>query len=173
MQKKYLVPCVLLVASLGFLVTSSLKAGTMKSVPVENLRAADKKVDSFVGQRLRAVGFVGNAPVKSSLLQTPNGAVKTVQFEVVEGKSKLLVSYANTLPDTFRAGGPVQVDGLYVSEGKIEADHVLTKCPSKYQEGEAASKDKDKNYDAPQAGTKSAQVDSDVKNSVRVAVAKS
>jgi len=172
MQKKYLVASVLLVAALGFLVTSSLKAGTMKSVPVENLRAADKKPNSYVGQTLRAVGFVGKAPVKSSLMQTPNGAVKTVQFEVVEGKSKLLVSYGDTLPDTFRAGGPVQVDGLYVSEGKIEANRVLTKCPSKYEDGEAKMKAKEKEYDSPKAETKSAQ-NSDSKQVRVAAVSKS
>ncbi|HEX8833634.1 MAG TPA: cytochrome c maturation protein CcmE, partial [Abditibacteriaceae bacterium] len=44
----------------------------------------------------------------------------------------------DALPDTFRAGGPVQVDGTYAAPGSIEAEHVLTKCPSKYEEAKPA-----------------------------------
>lgn len=157
MQKKFLAASVLLVASLGYLVSSSLTASTMKAVPVKELRAADAKPNSFVGQKLRAVGFVGSAKPKNTLENTEKGAVKTVHFEVVEGDAKLLVSYANTLPDTFRAGGPVQVDGTYTEAGKIRADHVLTKCPSKYEEGEAAKKkegyDSKKTQSAKNSGT--------------------
>ena len=136
MQIKYIAGSALIVGALGFLVFSSLQAGTLKSIPVQALRAADAKPQSFVGQRLRVVGFVGQAPVKKEPSQTANGVIHTAHFDVVEGNSVVKVAYTDALPDTFRAGGPVQVDGVYTAPGVMKADHVLTKCPSKYQEGE-------------------------------------
>ena len=136
MQIKYIAGSALIVGALGFLVFSSLQAGTLKSVPVQDLRAADAKPHSFVGQRLRMVGFVGKTPLRKEPAQTSNGVVNIAHFDVVEGKSVVKVAYTDALPDSFRAGGPVQVDGVYVAPGVMKADHVLTKCPSKYQEGE-------------------------------------
>ena len=140
MQIKYIAGSAFIVGALGFLVFSSLQAGTLKSVPVQDLRAADAKPHSFVGQRLRVVGFVGQTPVKKQPSQTASGVVNIAHFDVVEGKATLQVAYTDALPDTFRAGGPVQVDGVYVAPGVMKADHVLTKCPSKYQQGEGAVK---------------------------------
>jgi cytochrome c-type biogenesis protein CcmE len=37
----------------------------------------------------------------------------------------------------FKAGLPVQVEGVYTAPGELKADQVLTKCPSKYQAEEA------------------------------------
>ena len=144
MQFKYVAGSLLLAGALGFLVVSSLQSGTLKSIPVTDLRAADAKPDNFVGQRLRVVGFVGEKPVQKQPSQTPNGIVNIAHFDVVEGANTVAVSYTDALPDTFRKGGPVQVDGVYVAPGVMKADHVLTKCPSKYQEGEGADKNAEK-----------------------------
>ena len=141
MQIKYIAGSALIVGALGFLVFSSLQAGTLKSIPVQALRAADAKPQqSFVGQRLRMVGFVGDKPVTKKASQTENGVISTAHFDVVEGATTVAVTYTDALPDTFRAGGPVQVDGIYVAPGVMKADHVLTKCPSKYQAGEGNEK---------------------------------
>ena len=126
--------------ALGYLVTSSLQSGTLQSVPVAKLRAADSAPQSFVGKRLRMVGFVGPQKVVKTPSQTAEGVVNVHQFSVVEGKSTVAVSYTDALPDTFRAGGPVQVDGIYTAPGVMKADHVLTKCPSKYESGDKAGK---------------------------------
>ena len=144
MQLKYIAGSALIVGALGFLVFSSLQAGTLKSIPVQDLRAADTKPHNFVGQRLRMVGFVGDKPVTKRPSQTENGVISTAHFDVVEGKTTVAVTYTDALPDTFRAGGPVQVDGVYIAPGVMQADHVLTKCPSKYQEGEGKAKDMEK-----------------------------
>lgn len=122
--------------ALGFLVTSSLKSGTLQSIPVAELRAADQKTENFVGQRLRMVGFVGPQKVVKVPQQTEQGVVNVHKFTVIEGKNAVAVSYTDALPDTFRAGGPVQVDGIYTAPGVMKADHVLTKCPSKYESGD-------------------------------------
>lgn len=133
MQAKYFAGSLVLAGALGYLVVSSLQSGTMNSVPVATLRAQD---NSYVGKRLRVVGFVGKKPLEKEPQQTPEGVVQLAHFEVVEGAHKVAVSYSDALPDTFRTGGPVQVDGVYVAPGVLRAEHVLTKCPSKYEEGE-------------------------------------
>ena len=140
MQLRFLAGGAVLVGALGFLMVSSLRAGTMKSVPVADLRARDAQPDSYVGQRLRIVGFVGETPVTKSPKQTDEGTINVAKFQVVEGKIKCDVSFSDALPDSFRAGGPVQIDGVYKAPGVIEADHVLTKCPSKYENGEETAK---------------------------------
>lgn len=136
MQIRFLAGGAAILAAIGFLVVSSLKAGTTQNVPVHNLRAKDGESDSYVGRHLRIVGFVGQAKVKSVPLQTDAGVVSESHFQVVDGKSSVAITYTDVLPDSFRAGGPVQVDGTYTSPGVFKAEHVLTKCPSKYQEGE-------------------------------------
>ncbi len=137
--------------ALGFLVTSSLQGGTLQSVPVGTLRASDNAPQKFVGKRLRMVGFVGAGKVTQTPQQTAQGVVTSHQFAVIEGKETVMVSYTDALPDTFRAGGPVQVDGVYTAPGVMKADHVLTKCPSKYQAEEAAKLHKEQQKDTQKA----------------------
>ncbi len=143
-MKRY-VGLVVILAAFGFLIATSLNSVAMKSLPVHELRAADSSPHSYVGQRLRVVGFVGKTPVKSIEKTTDSGIVKAHYFTVVDKEQTLNVTFHDALPDTFRAGGPVQVDGVYSAPGVIEADHVLTKCPSKY---EAESKAQSQKYNS-------------------------
>lgn len=144
MQPRYVIGSVAIVGALGFLVVTSMRSGALKNIPVSELRADEAKGQSFVGQRMRLVGFVGKQPVSKTPMQTAEGTISVAKFQIVEGKDAVLVSYSDALPDTFRAGGPVQVDGVYKSPGVIEADRVLTKCPSKYEAGESAVKQYEK-----------------------------
>jgi len=152
MQIRFLVGGVALVGALGFLMVSSLKSGTMQNVPVGDLRAKDASSESFVGHHLRVVGWVGASPVKYVPRQTNEGLVNESHFQVVDLKSKTscAVSYTDALPDSFRAGGTVQIDGTYIAPGVLRAEHVLTKCPSKYKVG-----DKEAAPMAHQAGKRS------------------
>jgi cytochrome c-type biogenesis protein CcmE len=139
-MKKYLGLAIIL-AAFGFLVASSMSSNSLRSIPVDQLRLADASNESFVGQRLRVVGFVGSTPLKSVEEQTPSGVVKAYHFTVVDKDKAVAVTFRDALPDTFKAGGPVQVDGVYKAPGVMDADHVLTKCPSKYEaEANAQSK---------------------------------
>ena len=107
-----------------------MRSNTLRAMPISQLRSADQR---YIGQRLRVAGFVGQSAPTVFPIQTADGTVEVHQFQVVDGKSTILVNYRDALPDTFRLGGPVQVDGVYAAPGQMQADHVLTKCPSKYQ----------------------------------------
>src|SRR5688572_3022232 len=93
------------------LVASSMKSNTMRSVPVSELRAADSGSKTFVGQSVGVVGFVGELPVRSVTEQTPGGIIKIQRFMVEDENKTLEVDCRGALPETFRAGGPAQVDG--------------------------------------------------------------
>ncbi len=124
---------VVISAAFAILVWSGMKSNTMRSIPVSELRASDASGKPFIGQRLRVVGFVGKEPVRSVAEPSASGMIKVHHF-MVEDKDKMVaVQYRDALPDTFRAGGPVQVDGVYTANGQMQADHVFTKCPSKYE----------------------------------------
>lgn len=131
-NSRWMIGTLVIVGAFGALVASSIGSNTLRAVPVSELRAADNTPHHFIGQRLRVVGFVGREPVRKSPLQTPGGLVSVNHFGVNEKGASLIVEYPDALPDSFRAGGPVQVDGIYAAPGVVRAEHVLTKCPSKY-----------------------------------------
>ena len=137
---RYAVGGTAIFAALGALVFTGMKSATMAAVPVDKVRRADNTSKSYVGQRLRLVGFVAHSPLRRQPVQTAEGTVNVAHFQVEDKGQIVQVAFRDALPDAFRAGGPVQVDGRYVAPGKIEADHVLTKCPSKYEEAKPAPK---------------------------------
>jgi cytochrome c-type biogenesis protein CcmE len=137
---RFVVGPLLIAAALVWLVTSSMRASTLRVVPVEELHRAENSGAAFVGQRLRVAGFISQDGAQKAFHKTSNGTVGASRFRVTDekGEAALLVEYRNALPDTFRKGGPVQVDGVYEAGGTMQAEHVFTKCPSKYEEEKAA-----------------------------------
>ena len=123
---------VVIAGAFGALIYSGTQSGSLRAVPVSELRRADGTQGSFVGQHLRAVGFVTRTPVRKVPTQTQAGTVNVNYFSIDDHGATAHVEYADALPDTFRLGGPVQIDGEYIAPGRIRAVHVLTKCPSKY-----------------------------------------
>ena len=138
-NKRFIIGTLIILVALVALVASSMRSGTLRAVPVTELRGADRTPHSFVGQRLRVVGFVGHDPIRKTPMQTSDGLVNIAHFSVCDEKGghTLAVQFSDALPDTFRVGGPVQVDGTYTAPGTMRADHVFTKCPSKYEEVKA------------------------------------
>lgn len=157
-NKRFLVGGVILVGAFAFLLASGMSSSTLRAIPVGELRASAASSQSHVGQRLRVVGFVGNEPVRRVVEKSTSssGGAGSTQYFTVHDKSKnIAVEYRDMLPDTFKPGSPVQVDGVYYAEGKLRADKVLTKCPSKYQAEEV--KKADGKRTAPAAPTSSVQ----------------
>lgn len=62
-----------------------------------------------------------------------NDARQQVAFTIVDGKQTLPVTYSGVVPDIFRAGVQVVVEGRYSGKGAFNAQTLLTKCPSKFQ----------------------------------------
>jgi cytochrome c-type biogenesis protein CcmE len=131
-KQRFLFGSMIIVVALVALVASSMQSNTLRSIPVHELRAADTSASPLVGQRLRVVGYVGYEPVRQTSQATTEGQVNISHFTVVDKGAVLQVDCRDALPDNFRKGGPVQIDGEYSAPGRFQADHVFTKCPSKY-----------------------------------------
>src|SRR5258706_16073358 len=69
--------------------------------------------------------------VKGSLVRSSEGI--GVTFAITDGKRTMPVAYARELPDTFKEGGEVVVEGTRESDGTFHARSLLAKCPSKYE----------------------------------------
>lgn len=88
---------------------------------------------SAYGKGLRVKGNL----VPGSLVRTPNSLESSFQLEQ-EGEL-LEVHYNKELPDTFRDGSEVLVEGQYTAEGYFAARTLMAKCPSKYESKDAYS----------------------------------
>jgi cytochrome c-type biogenesis protein CcmE len=62
-----------------------------------------------------------------------DNATQTVRFNMVQGTDVLPVSYGGIVPDIFRAGITVVVEGKPGTSTTFYAQTLLAKCPSKFQ----------------------------------------
>lgn len=132
---RYIAGITVILIAFGLLVMGSMRSNTLRAMPVDQLLS--DKGEAMVGQRLRLAGFVGSEPVTKTTVQTAQGTIEVKHFDVVYHDKIVSVKYQDALPDSFKAGLPVQVEGVYTATGEMKADQVLTKCPSKYQAEEA------------------------------------
>jgi len=84
------------------------------------------------GARLRIGGLVKEGSVVKS--------GKDVAFVVTDRSKDLNVSYTGLLPDLFREGQGVVVDGLLNPDGAFRADSVLAKHDERYMPKDVADK---------------------------------
>ncbi|MBO0782638.1 MAG: cytochrome c maturation protein CcmE, partial [Ktedonobacteraceae bacterium] len=56
-----------------------------------------------------------------------------ITFTVIDGNQTMNVAYSGVVPDIFRPGIQVVVEGRYSGQGPFQAQTLLAKCPSKFQ----------------------------------------
>lgn len=78
------------------------------------------------GRKLRIGGLVENA----SLRREPDG--KTVEFRITDGNTAVPVTFTGLLPDLFREGQGVVIEGRLENNGTVRADTVLAKHDERY-----------------------------------------
>jgi cytochrome c-type biogenesis protein CcmE len=91
--------------------------------------AADRPA---TGRTVRLGGLVE----AGSVARSGDGA--TINFKVTDLKNTVAVSYRGVLPDLFREGQGVVVEGAYGSDGNFTASEVLAKHDEKYMPPEVA-----------------------------------
>jgi cytochrome c-type biogenesis protein CcmE len=91
--------------------------------------AADRPAS---GQTIRLGGLVE----AGSVVKSGDGA--TVTFRVTDLKNTVAVAYRGVLPDLFREGQGVVVEGAYGPDGRFTATEVLAKHDEKYMPPEVA-----------------------------------
>ena len=83
------------------------------------------------GRTIRIGGLVEEA----SLVRAPDGAVR---FAVTDGAARTDVNYSGDLPDLFREGQGVVVEGAFDESGDFTANQVLAKHDETYMPREVA-----------------------------------
>ena len=128
-QKKntpiYVVALCLFLAGVGWLVYSGFSANS-----VYFLNVAEAKVAA--PEDLRQVRLFGTVAADGIEKHTSAPGV-TVALEDKDNASQTIrVRYVGAVPDTFKAGAEVIVEGG-MGQGHFSAKTLMTKCPSKYQ----------------------------------------
>jgi cytochrome c-type biogenesis protein CcmE len=117
---------VVLAACLGYLVYSATGSSAEYYVTISEMRAHPS--DSNV----RVLGVVQDDVVR-------NEGGLHVHFTASEGGQTMPVDYRGALPDIFRPGVQVVVDGRLGADGVFHARTLQAKCPSRFSSGSPAS----------------------------------
>jgi len=129
---------VALVALVGgfYLVANSMMAGgegTAYFLDVHEVKARLAQVEGRQA-RVRGTVIIGSYAFEDGS--------KTHRFNLQEQGDVMQVAYRGPLPDVFKEGMPVVVEGVVRGDMSIEAREVTAKCPSKYEEGKVSEQAK-------------------------------
>ena len=125
----YLVAALLFLGGLGYLVFSGLSENTVYFLNVSEARAAT--ADKL--QAARLFGTVARDGLFASWLTVDIPGASFLLQDKDDAGLTLPVVYKGAVPDTFKAGAEVIVEGGLQPDGRFMARTLMTKCPSKYQ----------------------------------------
>lgn len=121
-KKKYLIGGLILIAALIFLGYFSFMGGLTYYYEVGELL---DETNSITGQTVRASGNVADDVVKDGL------ELRFTILDMSDSETSLPVVYSGAVPDTFKVGNQVVVEGEYTG-GVFEAEAIIVKCGSKF-----------------------------------------
>ncbi len=114
---------------IGYLIISGFNDTTVAYYQkVDELKALGVSAE---GKSFRVSGQV----IAGTVVRAEDGLSMT--FSIDELGNTMDVSYRGIIPDTFKGGAGVLLEGRYAN-GRFEATNIMTKCASKYEgEGQA------------------------------------
>ena len=116
---KWALPGLIVAACVGYLIYSASGGSAEYYLTVSELRSHTD------GANVRVAGVVMNDVQKS------DGGLH-VTFTEKDGTATVPVDYTGTLPDIFKPGITVVVDGRLGKDGVFHARTLLAKCPSRF-----------------------------------------
>lgn len=121
--KKFLIGGIIIFIALGYLAFTGFKGSTTYYYTVGEVI---NKGSSIYNENIRVNGKVAPGSV---LVETNNLIVK---FNIVESDISLPIIYKGAVPDTFKEGSDIVLEGYLNPTGVFQAKTIITKCPSKY-----------------------------------------
>lgn len=106
-----------------YLVYANTQANAVYYLTVSEL----KHCTTCTTQSVRVAGIVQQGSI------VRDDQKQTISFVITQGGQSLPVIYSGVVPDIFRAGIEVVVEGHYTGQGPFQAQTLLAKCPSKFQ----------------------------------------
>jgi len=115
----------LVIVAMLYLISSGFNEETM--VYYSTVKELKMKGQDAYGQGFRVSGKVVPGSIEKA-----SGKIE-VRFIIEEEGERLSVVYNGILPDTFKEGAEVLIEGKYQSDDVFHATNVFTKCASKYE----------------------------------------
>lgn len=131
MKKKnkspYLVALTLFLLGIGYIVVSGISENSVYFLNVSEALA-------MPSEELKAARLFGTVK-NSEIYEEGRGVAVRFMLEDQTDKQQLLpVVYLGSVPDTFKDGAEVIVEGGYATtDNHFKAKTLMTKCPSKYE----------------------------------------
>ena len=125
-NKKFLIGGLVIFSAIGFLGLKSFSGAATYYYTVTEVLA---KGNSVYGDNVRVEGVVLEGSEKRE------SAGRLLKFIISDNEStqSIPVVYNGVIPDTFKEGNPVVVEGVLNSDGVFQATTLMPKCPSKYE----------------------------------------
>ena len=114
---------VVIVLTVAYMVFSAAKGSAAYYLTVEELFEKGPS-----DQNVRVAGLI----VDDSITWRDRDLV--LEFQIADDSGTLPVTYRGPRPDMFKDGGEVVVEGKYVGDEGFDAQTLMLKCPSKYEE---------------------------------------
>lgn len=119
----FIIAGVAIVGAVLYLVIANTGASAQYYMSIRELRACA----SCATRTIRVAGNVQSGSIAR------DDKTQVVRFTIVDGTSTMPVVYGGVVPDIFRSGVQVVVEGKLNSQGVFQAQNLLAKCPSKFQ----------------------------------------
>ncbi len=126
-NRKVLAVAGIIILAVAYLIYSGIQSTSMYYMTVDELLAPG---NTSSGEQVR----IGGKVVEGTVQSEPKSM--TLRF-VASGESKTVpVVYRGVVPDSFKPGAEVVLEGSLSSGGAFEANILLAKCPTKYAPGQ-------------------------------------
>ncbi len=119
----FLIAGIAILGAVFYLVYANTQANSVYYMTVSELRHCT----TCITQSVRVAGVVQQGSI------VRNDQQDRVSFVINDGKQSMPVTYTGVVPDIFRPGIQVVVEGHYAGQGAFQAQTLLAKCPSKFQ----------------------------------------
>jgi cytochrome c-type biogenesis protein CcmE len=127
---KLLVAAGVMIAAVGFLVVNAMGSSMAYFHTVSELEASGRGLN---GEQVRVGGDVLSGSIDRQPLSTE------LRFTITDGTSTMPVVYSGVVPDIFSEDVEVVAEGTIGPDGTLVATKLLTKCPSRFEDGSASN----------------------------------
>jgi len=121
---KHILISIIIVSIIGYLIYTGLRDTMTYYLTVSEVLAKSSEIQN---QTIRVGGNVS----PDSVQWDPKDL--RLLFKIEDDKSSLNIDYRGVVPDSFKPGREVVVEGTYKNNGQFMATTIMPKCASKYE----------------------------------------
>ena len=122
-KKRFLIGGIIIFLAIGYLGYIGFQSSATYYYTVSELI---EQGSSIYDENVRVNGQVAPGSVQQKSVG------RTLRFTITDGEESLPVVYQGVVPDAFKVGNDVVVEGRLNSDSIFQANTILVKCPSKY-----------------------------------------